>query len=492
MAGNRGRSTRGEFVRDAARVGASLAVAGGVRRLLAGDIPAAGAAPVPRGAVRHFHSRPDLRPPTLTVLHADRAMPGYLFLAPSSGPGQRGVLILDDRGDVVYFHPTTPNTAMNFRAATFRGKPVLTWWEGKAGGGLGRGTHVILDQSYRVVARVPAGGGRQSDLHEFVITPRDTALVTSYEVRPADLTPVGGPPNGQAVGGVVQELELPSGRVLFEWRSLDHVAIEETHAAFVGHPLDYFHVNSIDLTADGNLLVSARNTWAVYKVSRRSGNVIWRLGGKRSDFTMGRGTVFAWQHDARHHGSDVVSVFDDGAAPQVQLQSRVLVIRLDLANRRATLVRKYTHRPNRLVTQFMGNAQLLPNGNVFVGWGNEPYLTEFGPDGSIVFDAKLPHGGQNYRAFRFAWSGHPYTDPVLVAPHGRHGRTAYASWNGATDVTAWRLEAGTARGHLQPVQTAHRRGFETPVEVPADRRFAAVAALDRRGRVLGRSKTIHV
>jgi len=485
--------TRGDLVRDAARAGAALVAAGGMRRLLTGDIPAAGAARrIPPGTVHHFVSRPDLRPPALSVLHADQSLPGYLFLSPSSGPGQRGVLIVDNRGDVVYFHPTTPNTAMNFRTATYRGKPVLTWWEGKAESGLGRGTHVILDHTYRVVARVPAGHGRQSDLHEFVITPRNTALITSYEVRSADLRSVGGPSDGRVIGGIVQELALPSGRVLFEWRSLDHVAIEETHAAFMGHPLDYFHVNSIDLTPDGNLLVSARNTWAVYKVSRRSGNVIWRLGGKRSDFRMGRGTVFAWQHDARHHGTDVVSIFDDGAAPQVEPQSRVLVIKLDVANRRATLERRYTHRPNRLVTKFMGNAQLLPDGNVFVGWGNEPYLTEFRPDGSIVFDAKLPHGGQNYRAFRLGWSAQPYTDPVLVAPGGRHGRTAFASWNGATEVTSWRLSAGAARGSLQPVLTAHRRGFETPVEVPAELRYAAVAALDRHGRVLGRSETIRV
>jgi hypothetical protein len=492
VAGADGRWTRGELVRDAARAGAALVAAGGVRRLLQGDVAVAAVASVPRGAVHHFLSRPDLRPPTLSVLRTDRSLPGYLFLAPSSGPGQRGVLIVDNRGDVVYFHPTTPNTAMNFRTATFRRKPVLTWWEGKAESGLGRGTHVILDQSYRVVARVPAGGGRQSDLHEFVITPHDTALVTSYEVRPADLSRVGGPSDGVVIGGVVQELALPSGRVLFEWRSLDHVAIEETHAEYTGHPLDYFHVNSIDLDTDGNLIVSARNTWAVYKVSRRSGNVIWRLGGRRSDFTMGPGTVFAWQHDARHHGGNVVSVFDDGAAPQVQPQSRVLLIDLDFEKRRASLVRKYTHRPNRLVTQFMGNAQVLPGGNVLVGWGNEPYLTEFGPDGSIVFDAKLPRGGQNYRAFRFAWSGRPFTDPTIVAPRGRHGRTAFASWNGATEVAAWQLLAGRTRADLQPLQKANRRGFETPVDVPAELRFAAVAALDRHGRVLGRSKTIRV
>jgi hypothetical protein len=487
-----GRWTRDEFLRRSAVLGGGLLLFGGARRLLAGEL-AFGAAPaVPVGAVHHYVSRPDLRPPVVTVLRADRTDDGLLFLAPSSGPGQRGLLILDGSGDVVFFHPTTPRTAMNFRAARYRGRPVLTWWEGKAESGLGRGTHVIMDSSYRELARVPAGDGLQSDLHEFVITPRSTALVTSYEERDANLSSVGGPVAGKVIGGVVQELALPSGRVLFEWRSLDHVPIEETHAAFQGHPLDYFHVNSIDLSADGNLLVSARNTWAVYKVSRRSGAVIWRLGGKRSDFAMGRGTTFAWQHDARHHGSNRVTIFDDGAAPQVQPQSRVLVLSLDFDRKRATLVRKYAHRPNRLVSQFMGNAQVLPNGHVVVGWGNEPYVTEFGPDGTILFDAKLPRGGQNYRAFRFDWVGNPSVDPTLVAPGGRHGRTAYASWNGATRIAAWRLRAGTAEKSLHPVGATRKRGFETPLDVPDGLRFADVVALDHRGRELGRSRTIRI
>ncbi len=486
------RFTREELVRRSALLGGGLLLLGGARRLLAGDAALAAPPAAAKGGAHHFFSRPDLKPPVLTVLRADSVSDGYLFLAPSAGPGQRGVLILDDRGQVVFFHPTTPATAMNFRVARYHGKPVLTWWEGKAESGLGRGTHVILDQSYREVARVPAGDGRQSDLHEFVITPHNTALITSYEVRPADLSSVGGPVSGKVIGGVVQELALPSGRVLFEWRSLDHVPIEETHAAFMGHPLDYFHVNSVDLLGDGNLLVSARNTWAVYKVSRASGRVIWRLGGKRSDFAMGRGTVFAWQHDARHHGSGLVTIFDDGAAPQVQSQSRVLVIRLDAKNRQARLVRSYRHHPNRLVSQFMGNAQMLPNGNVVVGWGNEPYVTEFGSNGEILFDAKLPRGGMNYRAFRFGWSGHPTTDPVLAAPGGRHGRAAYASWNGATEVVAWRLRAGSGAGALQTVGTTPKHSFETRLDVPDGLRFADAIALDRHGRELGRSHTIRV
>lgn len=483
------RLTRERVLRDALGAGAGLLV---LDRLPGSLLSGAEALAARSRTVDHFVSRPDLRPPKLTVLHAGKTGDGHLFVAPSAGPGQRGVLILDNAGDVVWFHPTTPNTAMNFRTGRLHGKPVLTWWEGKAESGLGRGTHVILDQSYRVVARLPAGGGRQSDLHEFLLTPQNTALVTSYEVRPWDLTSVGGPAAGKVIGGVVQELALPSGRVLFEWRSLDHVAVEETHAVFAGHPLDYFHVNSIDLTADGGLLVSARNTWGVYKVSRESGQVLWRLGGKKSDFTMGKGTVFAWQHDARHHGNGLVSIFDDGAAPQVEPQSRALLIRLDGKRGRANLVRQYTHRPGRLVSQFMGNAQVLGNRNVLVGWGNEPYVTEFGPDGSIVFDAKLPDEGQNYRAFRFQWVGLPVTRPALVARRARGARSLYVSWNGATEVAAWVIRTGERPASLDPGKKVVKRLFETVVSVPSGARYAKAIALDRHGKQLGASKTIRV
>ncbi len=478
-------STRAELLRNAAGGAAAVAFGGSLQRV--GDALAA-AAPSP---VRLFHTRPDLRPPRVHVLHAGRTGDGYLFLAPSSGPGQRGLMILDNAGDVVWFRPTTPHTAMNFRTAMFKGEPVLTWWQGRADRGLGRGEHVIVDASYHEIARFPAGGGRQSDLHEFLLTQRGTALVTSYEVRTMDTTAFGGERNGKVIGGIVQELEVPSARILFEWKSLDHVPIDETHARVTGS-LDYFHVNSIDVDGDGNLLVSARNTWAVYKISRKTGEVLWRLGGRKSDFTMGKGTVFAWQHDARHqNGGRQIRIFDDGAQPAVAPQSRALVISLDHVNRRATLVGKYTHKPGGILSRFMGNAQLLDNGNVLVGWGSEPFITEFGPSGEIRFDARLPHGGQNYRAFRFPWVGKPADKPRLVRATGGT-RKLYASWNGATQVASWQLQAGSTATNLVAVETTRRTGFETAFDVPSGATHVAVTALGAHGKTLSVSRVIRV
>ena len=472
------RTTRAGFVRRAGAAGLSLGVALSPR--FVGD--ALGALDA-AGDVHHFVSRPDLVPPVLRVLEKrPGTSAGHLFLAPSSGPGRRGAMIADDRGDVIWFHDSNPVVAMNLRTGIYRGRPVLTWWEGKTEHGLGDGTHIVMDQHYREVLRLPSGHGRPSDLHEFVLTRRGTALVTAWESVPTNLSSYGGLANGEVVGGVVQELELPSGRVLFEWRSLDHVGLDETHQGITDRaPWDYFHVNSVELDHDGNYLVSARNTWAVYKVHAGTGEVMWRLGGKKSDFTMGPDTVFAWQHDARRHGGSeyLLSLFDDGAAPAVQPWSKGLVLALDLKRMHASVHRKFVHRP-RVLAHALGSVQVLPNRNVLVGWGTAPYITEYGRHGEVLFDAKLPDGGQNYRALRFPWKGTPHRAPDVVVRH----RVLSASWNGATEVAAWRLEAaGTTSTH-------RRTGFETKIALPAGAKRVSITPVDRHGAPLHAAKTV--
>jgi hypothetical protein len=440
--------------------------------------------------VWQFVSRPDLQPPKIDVIRSTGGTaPGSLFLAPSSGPGQRGVLIVDDAGAPIWFHSTSPSTAMNFRAALYQGRPVLSWWEGKAVHGLGVGEHVVFDSSYREVARFPAGDGLGADLHELIMTPSGTALVAAWDIPKVDLSKVGGLRDGHAIEGVVQELEIPSARVLFEWRSLDHVAPSESYSKVNSARYDYFHLNAIDLDADGNLLVSARNTWCVYKVSRESGRILWRLGGKKSDFHIGPGAHFEWQHDARHHGQDdgTVTLYDNADAPQEESRSRGLALALDHKRKTATLAHQYVHDPT-VLAHIFGSVQTQPNGNVLVGWGASPYFTEFGPDGVVLLDASLPHGGENYRTLRYAWQGTPAEPPRLAASGGR----LYASWNGATGVAAWELQTGATPHGLERALTVHRHGFETELTPPASARYAAVTALDRGGKPLHTSATIAI
>jgi hypothetical protein len=465
--------------------------------LLATALAAGGCGANERGAARtttpakeppsqHYRSRPDLRPPPVRVLtSANGAAPGYLFVAPKKQVAQAGPLILDSNGQVVWFRPLDTKGVTDFRVQRYRGRPVLTWWRGETDKGVGNGRYVVTDRSYRVIANVRAGHGLAGDIHEFLLTPRDTALITIYRSVRRDLTAVGGPKDGAIKEGVVQEVDVATGKVLFEWHSDPWIGLAESYEPVPkdGSEWDYFHLNAIDVDADGDLLVSARHTHAVYKISRKDGSVVWRLGGKQSDFALGPGVRFAWQHDARRQPDGTLTLFDNAASrPREGAASRVLVLRLDERAHRATLVRSYEHRPPLLSTS-QGNAQFLPGGHVLVGWGSNPYLTELAADGRTLLDLRFGAGKvDSYRAYRFAWEGAPADRPAVAAGGG----ALFVSWNGATRVTRWRALAGDV-----PVATVAKGGFETRIPVARGRTYA-VQALDPGGRVLAVSRAVRV
>jgi Arylsulfotransferase (ASST) len=438
-----------------------------------------------------FHSRPDLRPAPITVTRrAGATAPGYLFLAPKKHVVQMGPLIVDNRGQVVWFHPTKLGV-LNFRVQRYRGKPVLTWWQGVSQKGVGRGRYEIYDTSYRRIAEIRAGNGFSGDLHEFLITARGTALIPVYTRVRRDLSALGGARNGTVYDSVVQEVDLRSGTVLFQWRSLDHVGLRASYAKPVPkkatEPYDYFHVNSIEPGPRGTVVVSARNTHAIYDIDERTGKIVWQLGGKHGDFQMGPGTRFGWQHDARLHPDGTLTLFDNEAAPPLAKRSRALVLRLDTKRMAASLVRSYVH-PSPLLASSQGDAQILPDGHVVVGWGAQPYLTEFTRTGTVVFDAHFNKGADSYRVFRFPWVGRPTDRPALAVRRDGDELTVYASWNGATEVRRWRVLAGDDGAHLRPAVTVARTGFETAIAVKTKARYVAVQALDEAGRVLGTSE----
>jgi hypothetical protein len=205
---------------------------------------------------------------------------------------------------------------------------------------------------------------------------------------------------------------------------------------------------------------------------------------------MGKGTFFAWQHDARSHDGDrLISIFDNGASPAVERQSRGLLIALDHRRKRATLRRAFTHRPL-VLAHYTGNMQVLGNDNVLVGWGSAPYFSEYGPDGSVRLDVRMARGGQTYRALRFPWSGRPKTRPKLVAVRGVGSLALYASWNGATEIARWQLLTGASQSSLRPEAAVPETGFETLLTPFATKGYAVAVALDDAGRPLGRSAAL--
>jgi outer membrane protein assembly factor BamB len=445
------------------------------------------------GSVERFVSRPDLRPPAIDVdARRGGAFRGLVFVTPRPAPSeQAGPLLFDDAGQLAWFRPLPGGRlAVDVRAQRYRGRSVLTWGE-RPVDAHDEAESVIADSHYRVLARVRAGAGVGTDLHEFRILPGDRALVLGWRSVPWDLRPIGGPRRGRALEGVVQIVSIPTGRVLLDWHSLDHVRIRESYAPILGGTSDYFHINSVAPDADGNLLVSARHTSAIYKIDARTGRVIWRLGGKRSSFTLGPGARFAFQHDAQRQSDGTISLFDNAAIEHGSPErSRALRLRLDPGRRTARLVGEY-RRPTAVLSTSQGNTQVLPNGNVFVGWGSQPYVSEFTAGGRLVFDARLPsRGHQSYRAYRARWVGRPEERPA-VAVRGVGGRTrAYVSWNGATGVARWRVLAGSSPDQLEAVGVAERMGFETVIGLPHRDRYVAVEATDGSGATMGASLPI--
>lgn len=494
--------TRRQVLAGATAAAAASAGLGayGVWRFVGGQPAGAilGPSAPPAEPVQRFQSRPDLRPAGVTTTGRFGG-PGHLFIGPGSIRGsQSGPLIIDSRGAPVWFRPLARHLwETNFRVANFGGQEVLAWWQGEVQqpAGYGYGEAVILDGSYRELRRVRAAGGRWMDMHELQLTPDATALFTCFPrtVR-ADLSHVGGPRDGHVLESVFQELDLRTGRLLFEWRSLEHIPVTESYRP-LEHPYDYLHINSIDVLPDGNLLVSARHTWALYKLERGTGNVIWRLGGKRSDFTLDADARFSWQHDARQLDSRTITLFDDGSdgPTTTESQSRALVLDVDPGSRRVALARAYTH-PQPLLAAAMGSVQMLEDGHVLVGWGSNPSVSEFSADGTLVADLTMSPKQQSYRAYRLHWAGTPEEPPAVATTSDpvTGQRLLYVSWNGSTEVTHWQVWSGIAGSRIAPRRILARAGFETAIPLHGGDRYAAVAALDCCGRELARSATIAV
>jgi hypothetical protein len=458
-------------------------------------------APVKSAEVQHFQSRTDLQPPAIEVTTGKTANPaGYVFATPYSGPGQDGPMIFEDTGQLVWFHPVPRGTeATNLQVQQYEGQPVLTWWQGYIPPqGFGQGEEVIANSSYEEIAHVHAGNGFKADLHDFRIdSANDTALMTVFNPIHCNLTSVGGPRDGAVTDGVFQEIDLKTGLVRREWTSLDHVALSNSYSSPVSTntewPFDYFHINSVDRETTGNLLISARNTWSLYELNGQTGQITLSAGGKHSTIKMGSGTLTAYQHDATVLSDGLISIFDNGGVPTVHPQTRGIVVALNPQAKTETLVAEYEH-PAALKAGSQGAIQVLADGNIFMGWGAEPYFSEFSASGQLLFDARMPPGDESYRGFRFTWTGTPPSPPAIAAKaaSSKPGSpvTVYASWNGATEVASWRVLAGASKTQLAAVATAPRGGFETAITTPGPEAYVQVQALNAAGAVLGTSAAI--
>jgi Arylsulfotransferase (ASST) len=367
-------------------------------------------------------------PPPLTVLSNSGALAGRdIFITPTGGTSTyaNGPEILSPDGTVVWFDPLPAGeSSADFRTQRYEGRRVLTFWEGTGLGGLSQGTDYIYNNHYQQIATVNAGNGLSADGHEFLITPWNTALILAYQESTADLTSIGGPSNQAVINGVVQEINIKTGRVIFQWNSAEHVPYSQSEQALpasASSPWDWFHVNAVKVDSNGDLLIDARNTWTTYEVNPQNGKIVWQLGGKASSFTLqtaagqslnDAGEIFAWQHDPEALGNQTYSFFDNEAGGIANTgtnvssefpTSRVVKVKLSLLHHTATLIQA-NDQPEALQASSQGDAQPLPGGGEFVGWGSLPYISEFDANGNLLFNAQFPTGVNTYRAYLLPWS----------------------------------------------------------------------------------------
>jgi len=465
----------------------------------------------------HYVSAPRLHPPIIRPASRTTGSPapGYIltgnFYDLSKPPmtGQSGPLILDNNLQPVWFRPVPTNVvASDLDEQTYHGQPVLTWWQGVVTntGQTSSGEYIVVNEHYKTVATLHGADGWVPTLHTMVID-GDNAWVTANKNVPMNLSKWGGVYNGTLVDSAVQQYNLKTGKLIRSWDAFKHIGLADTHSLPPGNgfPWDAYHVNSIDLIGNNSVIVSMRDTWGVYKINTVTGKIDWTLGGNNSDFTFGANAEFKYQHDVTLLPNGDLSLFDDhccflesgGTYLAPTGPSRGEVLRLDLTSHTATLVSQYLHHDEAgrqgTNASYMGSAQILPDGNVFVGFGNLPFFAEYAASGKMVMDALLPGPDLTYRAIKMpatAFVGIPDTPPSGAVRVSGGKTTVYASWNGAMQVASWRVLAGQDPGQLSAVTTTAKTSFETAISVSQGYKVFQVQALDASGKVLGTSKVL--
>ncbi|TFK53441.1 hypothetical protein OE88DRAFT_1806391 [Heliocybe sulcata] len=417
------------------------------------------------------------------------------------------------------------NDCFDLRTQTLNGTEVLTMWVGEVVNGWGAGRAIIMNSTYDVIHNFTSTFPNGADIHEFFI-PRvtnRTALLSAYYAINTDLSEVGGTGDDWLLECGFQEIDIATGNVLFSWNASDHVTYSDSYEGFwtddsESNPWDFFHMNSVDKDADGNYLVSSRLAFPalktrstlfngsgdifrhyhqIYKVDGSTGDIIWAMGGMNSDWDMCSDCNYEWQHHARWRDNyTAISLFDNASNGDDNDEStgRGMVLDLDTDNMSATLRTAFYPLQSHPI-QSQGNTHLSTSGNWVLGWGSSPWISEYYPNGTMIYSAAL--GGQNlsdgpvanYRAFKSTtWQGFPKAVPDIAID----GTTVYASWNGATEVQMWEVVVGdsSAPRTLSSSVNASRSTFETTLTLPSNAPYIQVRAYSGNSRVLGASAVL--
>ncbi|HEY9151675.1 MAG TPA: aryl-sulfate sulfotransferase [Anaerolineales bacterium] len=450
----------------------------------------------PRSAYPNFLTVPqDIPHYTITTTTTNPAE-GYIFVAPfywTKAKIGSYLLILNDQGQLVYYQ----SVADALDAWDFKKQPngLLSYYDQKTS------TFYLMNSHYQVVNSYQAGNGYFADLHDLQVLPNGNVLLMAYDAETIDMSKIveGGKNNATVTGLIIQELD-PSKNVIFEWRSWDHFSIFDTTSPLTDQYIDLVHGNSLALANDGNLLLSSRDLSEITKINLQTGDVMWRLGGKENMFTFINSQIFAYQHDVRQLPNGDITVFDNQGTQQIPAPSQGIEYKIDEANKTVTQVWGFTHAPPVFAT-FLGDVQRLTDGNTVLGWGAPSQatgysfvtMTEVSPDNQTIFELIFDQPYVSYRAFRFPWQGTPSTPPTLAYKADENTLTLGYSWNGATDVAAYKVFGGDSPQALNLIEENPKTDFETQSELsdlPEDECYFQVAAIDKNGNEMARSNII--
>ncbi|KAJ5601401.1 hypothetical protein N7510_010935 [Penicillium lagena] len=480
------------------------------------------------GDLMSFVTLPDIRAVKwdITWHDRDRASPGYWFVAPmgDSSPQsfetkrfhqyQIGPYIYDEDGILIWAgsYLFENRNIFDFKPLHNIGEePRLSFIEQRDASGSTRGQGIILSQNYTFERAVEA----LVDLEEFnvrefnVLPGGHFALACVDKDEQIPLHELGRPDEDSFfITGGFYEVDTETGDIAFKWRSdgPEHVNLLESIKLDVNSPAagrpgyDYVHINSVDKNEDGNYLISLQYTDTIYLISGRDGSIMWRFGGHGGDFLVD--FKFSKQHDAKfvksngtHHTITLLNNAADEYENEEEVSS-VLLVELDttVSPMKATLLRRL-ERPDGGLSRIQGNAQYLDNGNIFVGWGDEGYHTEFAPNGDKLVEARFASSRfSTYRAYKSTFVGRPTEPPDVVATvmgvdSDSLITTIYVSWNGATEVDSWNFYAqGWKKQDPILIGNAKKVDFETLFIAAGYMDWISAEALDRNGNVLGKSE----
>jgi hypothetical protein len=191
----------------------------------------------------------------------------------------------------------------------------------------------------------------------------------------------------------------------------------------------------------------------------------------------------------------LISLFnnDNSAVVSHVNQSTGILLSVDERTMTASLVQEFADPDDVIYSVSQGNTEMLPSGNVVLGYGSVPTLKEFDPNGEVVLSVSWgkAEGVQSYRDYKAEWVGKPSTRPDVFACKTDNGTEIYMSWNGATEHKTWTVFAGTVNGSLSAVRSVNKTGFETMMAVAVSVTFVKVEASGE-GIQVGNSDTVRV